>query len=191
LWNCSIVLTLSKFSNILYEECFLKRNRLLSSLDSKNQIQSFLFFLLISLYLFPYLKKLIYYCRCTTWFKNLRRKDFLLTKCQPKREIEQPRKTSLVESNWLHCTILQINLLLHNTSCILFLVDCIINCASLSFTFLVCMASCDICKVLNIFTMSLCFFVIEVPTKYLGFVLDRVSRKLRGQNTWIMYYLFD
>jgi hypothetical protein len=110
-------------------------------IDSQNQIQSFLFFLLISLYLFLYLKKLIYYCRCTTWFKNLRRKDFLLTKCQPKREIEQPRKTSLVESNWLHCTILQINLLLHNTSCILFLVDCIVNCASLSYTFLVCMAS--------------------------------------------------
>jgi hypothetical protein len=120
--------SVSKFSNILYDECFLKRNRLLSSLDSKNQIQSFLFFLLISWYLFSYLKKLIYYCRCTTWFKNLRRKEFHLTMYQPKREIEQPRKTSLVESNWLHCTILQINLLLHNTSCILFLVDCIVNC---------------------------------------------------------------
>ncbi|RZB59318.1 Adenine DNA glycosylase [Glycine soja] len=33
--------------------------------------------------------------RCTTWFKTSSRKLFLLTMCQPKREVERPQENSL------------------------------------------------------------------------------------------------
>jgi len=43
------------------------------------------------------LLKLPWCCRCTTWFKTLSRKLFLLTMCQPKREPEEHKEASPVD----------------------------------------------------------------------------------------------